>query len=212
MSNWMQTIGRKARQSYLARTVVTFFIGGALGGVSFAIFVMRPSLRSVWFTTAEWWIFPTGKFWALAGAIFLASLAVSYAFAISRGWLEPPTQWHRVLTAVGLGGVIPLFLTLLSRPGTSVIGFFLNPILVALFLSTALFVLTSTWYKSATALMVIIYLAAPLVADIPDVFVSTRVESFDALRFFIRASLLAALCGWWIGRARPAMSATTTET
>jgi hypothetical protein len=203
----MQTVGHKARQSNLARVVVTFFIGGALGGALFAFFVARPGLKKVWFITAEWWIFPTGRFWALAGVMFLASLAASYAFAISRGWLEAPTQWHRVLMAAGLGGVIPFLLNFLSKPSTSVIGFFLGPIVVALFLSTALFALTSRWYKSATALMVLIYLAAPLLAGIPDLFISGEDALFDALAFSIRASLLTALCGWWLVRARPAISA-----
>jgi hypothetical protein len=212
MSNWMQTVGRKVRQSNLVRVVVTFFVGGALGGALFAFYITRPGLKRVWFTTAEWWIFPTGKFWVLAGVIFFTSLAASYAFSVSYGWLEAPTQRRRVLIAAGLGGAIPFLLNFLSKPSTAMLGFFLGPIVVALFLSSALFALTSRWYKSATALMVFIYLAAPLLAGIPDLFVSGGYALFDALAFSLRASLLIALCGWWLGRARSAFSKTTPAT
>ena len=205
----MQTVAHKARQSNLVRVVITFFIGGALGGALFALFITRRSLKKMWFITAEWWIFPTVKFWTLAAVIFFMSLAASYAFAISRGWLRAPTQLRRVLIAAGLGGVVPFLLSFLSKPSTSFIGFFLAPIVVALFLSTALFSLTSRWYKSGTAVMVLIYLAAPLLAGIPDLFISEGYELFGALAFSIRASLLIALCGWWLGRARSAFPTTT---
>lgn len=183
-----------------------------MGSLSFSLLIATRRLQDVWFAIVEWWVFPTGKFWALAGVVFFVSLATSYVFSIWRGWLEAPTQWHRVLIAAGLGGVIPLFLSFLSKPNTSVIGFFLSPVVVALFLSAALFALTSAWYKSATALMVLVYLVAPLVAGIPEQFVSGGSSWFDAVTFSIRTPLLIALCGWWLARARLVTSTTTTAT
>ncbi len=183
-----------------------------MGSLSFSLLIAKRGLQDVWFAIVEWWVFPTGKFWALAGVVFFVSLATSYAFSIWRGWLKAPTQWHRVLIAAGLGGVIPLFLNFLSKPNTSVIGFFLSPVVVALFLSAALFALTSAWYKSATALMVLVYLVAPLLAGIPEQFVSGGSSWFDAVTFSIRTPLLIALCGWWLARARLVTSITITAT
>jgi hypothetical protein len=172
-----------------------------MGGVLFALVITRRGLQGLWFGTVEWWIFPTMKFWALAGAIFFMSFAASYAFASSRGWLEMATPHYRVLAAAVLGGVIPCFLGFLSRPSAAVIGFFVSPLVIAFLLSIALFLLTSKWYKSGTVLIVIVYFAAPLVADIPDLFFSREYTWSDTVTFFIRFSLLTALCGWWLVRA-----------
>lgn len=181
--------------------MLTFLIGGALGGLVFAVVTTKNGLGGVWFVTVEWWVFPTLKFWLFGAAIFFVSIAASYAFAVSFGWLKAPTKLSRLLVAAALGAVLPFILDLLSKPGFSIPGFFLRPLLVALLLSAALWLLSSKWYKSLTLLVIIIYVAAPMVAGIPDLLVSEGCGLSDGVTSFLRLTLLASLSGWWLARA-----------
>ncbi len=193
---------RSREQNYHLRSVVvTFLMGGAIGAGLFTWFITRPSFKQVWFTKAEWWTFPTTEFWILTGSTFFVGVVLSCLFAVARGWLRLTLSWYRVVLATALAAAVPTVLSFLSKPNTAILAIFLSPFVVALSLSAALWLLTSTWHKWATVLVVIVYFAAPVIADVPELFLSGRYHWFDPLTFFIRSAFLTALCGWWLAKA-----------
>jgi hypothetical protein len=181
------------------RTIGAFIVGGILASILFSWFVSRYNLSSIWFEKSEWWIYPTRYFWALATGAFFLGFFASYLVSIFNGWCRSAT-WTRMLFALCVMALLPFILSILSRPGLSIGGLLLSPIAVALFLSFALFLLTRRWYTLPAALIALVYLIAPLLADVPNLFFSGGYRWFDAVAFFLRCTFLMALCGWWIAR------------
>jgi hypothetical protein len=189
------------RVSHMKKIVLIFFAGGTVAGVFFAALISQPGLNHIWFTKTDWWLLPTPSYWFLVAGLFFIGFTVSYLIAVFQGWLLFPNPWYRGVLAICCATVIPGILIFFATSGTSLISVVLTPIVVGLFLSAALFVLSRKWYKLPTALMVTVYLVAPIIADIPNLFVSGGYMWFDAITFVIRSSLLLALCGWWLAKA-----------
>lgn len=183
------------------KVILLFLIAGAISAIVFGFVTTRSSLEHVWFTKIEYWIFPTQSFWLLTSALFFVAFGASYALSIAKGWLARP-RWFRILCAFAIATSIPVLLIQFSMPASATIGIFLSPFVVTLGLSGAMFVLTRRWFKWATGGIFLIYVIAPLLAGLPDIFIRGGSQWFGVLTFFFRCSGLMALCGWWLASTR----------
>jgi hypothetical protein len=191
----------KGLQSGSRKVILLFLIAGAICAIVFGFVTTRSSLENVWFTKIEYWIFPTQRFWLLASALFFVAFGASYALSIAKGWLDR-ARWFRILCAFAIATSIPILLIQFSMPASATIGTFLSPFVVTLGLSAAMFVLTKRWFKWATVGIFLIYVIAPLLAGLPDIFIRGGSQWFSVLTFFFRCSGLMALCGWWLASTR----------
>jgi hypothetical protein len=195
----MQVMQRVKEKSN--RALLTFFAVGTIAGGILAWLTARARFNLAWFTAAEWWTIPTTNFWIAASGLFFLAFVTGYVMCIVNGWLPIPQPWLRLVWALCSAMAIPAAMIFFSKSNPSLVGFAISPLIVGFFLALALFALTGRWYKLATILMILIYLVAPLIADIPDLLLSGGYRWFDAITYLIRFAFLASVCGWWLSRA-----------
>lgn len=195
---------RKVFRSNTLKVLLAFFVSGTGSGVCFAWLITRKSIYDFWFTIEGMWVFTTWKFWFLTDLLFLLGLASAYIVSRLQGWLFlSAIPWYRLLLAITMIAAVPA-LGGLPIIAPLLVQFFLIRVIVALFLSLALFALTQQWYKQVVALIVIVCLVTTLVASIPDAMIGPlSYEWFEALQFCIGSSLLTALSGYWLVKSTP---------
>ena len=192
---------RISNRTHLTGIVFTFFVSGAIGAGLLSWLTARARFGLTWFTPAEWWTFPTAHFWLASCGLFFFAFVIAYFFCVFNDWLAIHKPRVQLVWALCLATPIPVAMIALSRTNSPLVAPLLSPVIVGFFLSLAMFVLTRRWYRLATVLIIVIYVAAPLIADVPDLLLSGGYRWFDAVTYLIRYSLLASVCGWWLAQA-----------
>lgn len=189
---------------HLQKVLITFLAGGLASGVGFGWFVTREELRNVWFVKQGIFVSPTWRFWVFTSLIFFFAQTASWTLSYVNGWLPFQVQsCARAFMALLLFASLPVMLhsPVLSVP---ILGSFLiAPVVVASFLSLALFGITGKWQgRAASGIMLASFVITPL-ANIPDAIMGSpgRVDVFEAVRFLIGSSLLSMLTGYWIAKS-----------
>ena len=184
----------------LLKVMITFLIAGVAVGLMFAYLITRPSLNSVWFQREEFWEFPTIGFWLLTGCLFVAGLGISYSLAHYNNWIS--FSVYRLLLATLVLSAAPVLSWAVIHSIQS-FQFVLIRAIVAASLVLALFVVTQRWRIGLGLLVVIIFFVSPLLAGLPDTFLSPFPTSwFEALRFMIVVSLLLPVVGYWLASSQ----------
>ncbi len=182
-----------------------FLFAGLVCGLGFGLLTSTETVRHDWFVKIEYWLVPRWPYWVSAGVALLLGLAGSYLLASKVGWVARAHSLPRVVLAALLISLAVPTTVLLTTILTSQIGpimVLIAPCIIAAVAASAMWVFSQKWCNAIAALMVLAGLLTIPLASIVSLFSKLSNEAYDTIKFTLGYSLLSALCGYWLIKAR----------
>jgi hypothetical protein len=193
---------------------LVFSVSGIAVGTALGVFIGKDSLCDFWFYKTDIFLVPRCVYWAAHGvglmSVVMLGCLIDPAFRFTGR-----SATERVLRAVGSALLIAISIPLVacvvmwagSQPPDEGFGFDClllgAPIMVALLISLAMFVLTRAWHNLIAALLALAAYLAILFGSL--VATATLLSNRQIGRSAFYLALLGMLCGWWIHRAMPSL-------